>query len=143
MTKLEGFKVYAPEGGELELLGTIAEQIGDKGKAKFIKGNFLGTKLTEDGRVPRVAIIVSNAEGESMPIACSTAVSTQLRKLKTEGVSNDELLSLAIGMPLYANEKGHYFVGMEGSEPEEGKTIAQLKKVKKVAKIEALNEIAW
>ncbi len=120
---------------EITELGTIAEQIGAKGTAMFSKKNFASDK--------RVVVIAGNDKGESAVISCSTPLSAQLRKLKTEGVDKNELLAMVIEMPLYENEIGA-FIGLPAGERTEVKTIAELKKVKKSAKaVLNLEELVW
>lgn len=130
------FKKY--EGSaELEELGTITDQIGDKGTATLLTKNF-------NNPAKRVVMLCHNDKGESVIISCSDPLSKQLRRMKAEGATKDELESLVIGLPIYENEVGP-FIGLEAGERPVAKTIAQLKKVKKSEKVAITNpeELAW
>ncbi len=132
------------EGGtELTDYGTIAAQMGLNGKAKFDPKNFTTTKLNAKGEITRVVVIVANEEGETAIVPCSGPLSAQLRKMKADGVDKDEILALAVELPLYGNEVGQ-FVGLPAGERTEGKTIAELKKLKKSGKaVLNLEELVW
>jgi len=127
------FKKY--EGTELEVLGSLADQVGKKGSAMFSKKNF-------NNHEKRVVVVAYNEKGESVIVSCSGALSTSLRKAKAEGVDKDELLAQVIQLPIYDTENG-FFVGFEAGERTEAKSITNLTKVKVSAKITNLEEIAW
>ncbi len=127
------FKKYE---GTLTDLGTVASQIGAKGTIKFIPKNFLNPDK-------RVVLVVQNGNGDSAAISCSKDLSTYLRKAKADGSTKEELLSGILDLNIMEGEEEVPFVTMPAGEQTEGMTIADLKKVKKPAKIEALNEIAW
>lgn len=135
MKKLE-FKKYDNESATLETVGTVAEQVGAKGTAKFSKKNF-----NDDTK--RVVVIAKDAKGESVVIACSTAVSASLRTAKAAGTDKNELLAQAINLPIYETEEGKFFIGFEAGEREEEKTIAELNKVKVGNKITSLADLSW
>jgi len=135
------FKKYE---GTLTDLGTVASQIGAKGTIKFDPKNFNTEEKNAKGERKRVVVIVKNGDGDSAVVSCSKPLSEYLRKAKADGSTKEELLAGLLDMLVMEDEKSEVpFITMPGGEQTEGMTIADLKKVKKPAKIEALNEIAW
>lgn len=127
------FKKY--EGTEMEVLGTIAEQVGKKGKAMFSRKNF-------NNHEKRVVVVAYNEKEESVIVSCSAALSQSLRTAKSNGVDKDELLAQVVQLPIYNTENG-FFVGFEAGERTEAKAIADLTKVKVTNKVTSLEEIPW
>lgn len=128
------FKKY--EGAaNLEDLGSLASQIGAKGKVKFSKPNFNSTK--------RVVVIAENDKGESAVVTCSNNLSTHLRKAKADGASKEELLAYVVDRNILQDEDNAPFITMPGGEVTEGVSIAALKKVKVTEKVTTLEEIPW
>ena len=128
------FKKY--EGGtELEAIGTIAEQIGKKGKVMFSRKNF-------NNHEKRVVVVAYNEQGESVIVSCSGALSTSLRKAKADGVDKTELLAQVVQLPIYDTENG-FFIGFEAGERNEATSLTELTKVKVTNKVTNLEDVAW
>ncbi len=127
---------YKEYEGTLTDLGTVASQIGTKGTIKFVAKNFANP-------AKRVVVVLKNEAGQSAVVSCSNALSAVLRKSKEDGAKQDEVLASLLDMSVMEGTEEVPFITMPAGEQTEGFTAAQLKKVKKPAKIEALNEIAW
>jgi hypothetical protein len=91
-------KFTRDENGSLNDLGTLKEIAGKKGKIALIRKNF-------NDPSKRVAVLVTNAKGESAVIACSAQVSKALR---------DKQMNIAqlAGLSVVENDEGHNFVSM-------------------------------
>jgi len=63
---------YESTASELTSLGTVVEITGVKGSIKTLRKNFHDTSK-------RVAVIIANEKGESTVVACSKALSIELR----------------------------------------------------------------
>jgi hypothetical protein len=127
------FKKYELENS-VEELGTVADQIGTKGKITFVKKNFLDESK-------RVVILAYNEAGESAIVACSEQLSKALRRAKNEGASKDSLLASVLDQPVYANEVGT-FIGMVSGDAPQAKSVAELRKQKGTVVL-AVEEIPW
>jgi hypothetical protein len=127
------FKKY--EGAEgLEELGTVAEQVGDKGAAKWA-----GAKNWNSDK--RVTVVAINEAQESTTVVLSKPLSAIVRKARADGAELNELLAMVVNMPLYGNDKG-IFIGLEGGEATQATTIKDLKKVKKSEKLTAILDLS-
>ncbi len=127
------FKEYE---GTLTDLGTVASQIGAKGTIKFVAKNFADP-------AKRVVVVVQNEAGQSAVISCSKALSAALRKSKEDGAKKEQVLAGLLDMKVMEGTEEVPFITMPAGDQTEGLTIAQLKKVAKPAKIEALDEVPW
>ena len=129
------FKKY--EGSALLTdLGTVASQIGTKGTIKFVAKNFNNPEK-------RVVLVAENDKGESAVISCSKSLSDYLRKAKEEGAKKEELLAGLLDLNIMEGEEEVPFITMPAGEQTKGITVTELRKAKKVHKIEALEEIPW
>ena len=93
-------KLEKYEGGSSELisLGTVVETTGVKGSIKTLRKNFQDVSK-------RVAVVIANAEGESTVVACSTALSVELRAGR---ILADDLF----GFEIVEGEQGIPFIAM-------------------------------
>lgn len=92
------FGVYEREGATLNDLGTLRSVIGKKGKLAFIRKNF-------NDATKRVALILTNAAGQTATVSCSEQLSKLIR---TKQVKVAQLLELSV----VENEEGVAFVSM-------------------------------
>jgi hypothetical protein len=91
-------KKYESAGSELTSLGSVIEIIGVKGSIKTLRKNFHDTSK-------RVAVIIANAKNESTVIACSNALSIELRAGR---IVADDLF----GFDVVEGEQGIPFISM-------------------------------
>jgi len=123
------FKKYEATAS-LTDLGTVAQNKGNKGTVQLIGKNL-------QNAAKRVAVIITNAKGESATVSCSKAVSDALRA-KTLAVGQ------LMGLHILENEEGVPFISMPAGE---GSLIdiSGAKQAEYVApKIENHNElVAW
>jgi len=93
------FKKFArEEGSELTELGTVKTLAGKKGKIAFIRKNY-------HDKTKRVALVITNAKGESCVVPCSQQVSDAIRAEKLN-------LAQLAGLQVIENNEGHNFVSM-------------------------------
>lgn len=92
------FEMYQGTTGELTELGTVKALAGKKGKIAFIRKNF--NDVTK-----RVAVVLTNAKGESALISCSKQVSDALR-------SKQMNIAQLAGCTVLENEDGVNFISM-------------------------------
>jgi hypothetical protein len=92
------FKKY--EGGPSTLtdLGTVKSIAGKGGKIAFIRNNF-------NNPDKRVALLITNSNGESVVLACSQQVSDALRNKQ---MNIAQLANLSV----LENEEGAHFISM-------------------------------
>lgn len=92
------FEMYQGTTGELTELGTVKALAGKKGKISFIRKNF-------NDATKRVAVVLTNAKGESALITCSTQVSDALRNKQMN-------IAQLAGCTVLENEDGVSFISM-------------------------------
>lgn len=95
------FKMYESTQGELTDLGTVKSIAGKKGKISFIRKNFNDVSK-------RVAVVLTNAKGESELITCSAQVSAALR-------GKQMTIAQLAGCKVLENEDGVNFISMPGT----------------------------
>ena len=85
---------YEGASSELTSLGTVVQITGVKGSIKTLRKNFLDTSK-------RVAVIIANAKNESTVIACSTALSIELRagRIVADDLFGFEIVEGEAGIP--------------------------------------------
>lgn len=93
--------MYQGTTGELTELGTVKALAGKKGKISFIRKNF-------NDATKRVAVVLTNAKGESALISCSKQVSDALR-------SKQMTIAQLAGLTVLENEDGVSFISMPGT----------------------------
>lgn len=92
------FKKFTADDSTLAEIGTVKEIAGRKGKIALIRKNFNDPEK-------RVAVLLTNAKGESAVVACSKQVSDALRK-------KEMTIAQLVGLKIVENEKGHNFISM-------------------------------
>jgi hypothetical protein len=95
------FEMYQGTTAELTELGTVKEIAGKKGKISFIRKNF-------NDATKRVAVVLTNANGESALISCSKQVSDALR-------SKQMNIAQLASCKVLENEDGINFISMPGT----------------------------
>src|SRR6478752_3936333 len=96
------FKEFVRSSSTLEDLGTVKANAGKKGSIAFIPGNLADT-------TKRVALVITNAAGQSAVVACSSKVSKALRAKELN-------IKQLAGLSILKNEDGQMFVSMPGTE---------------------------
>lgn len=92
------FKKYQASAGTLTSLGTVKENAGKGGKIAFIRNNFNNPEK-------RVAVVITQSNGNSAVVACSEQVSAELRSKKMN-------IQQLAGLEILENEEGVYFITM-------------------------------
>ena len=92
------FEMYQGTTGELTELGTVKALAGKKGKLSFIRKNF-------NDATKRVAVVLTNAKGESAMVTCSKQVSDALRNKQMN-------IAQLVGCTVLENEDGVSFISM-------------------------------
>ena len=118
------FKVY--EGSAtLTEIGTVASVVGKKGTLAFIPGNLKNT-------AKRVAVVLENAKGESTVVACSKAVSDDVRGAIAKKVAVNTILSIISKLMILENDDEQAFICAPAGEATglETFTIEELSKEK-------------
>lgn len=92
------FQKYQGGTSSLASLGSVKENAGKGGKIAFVRNNY-------NNPDKRVAVIITNANGESAVVACSQQVSDALRnkQMKIEQLANLQIVQ---------NEEGINFIAM-------------------------------
>lgn len=90
--------MYQGTTGELTELGTVKALAGKKGKLSFIRKNF-------NDATKRVAVVLTNAKGESAMVTCSKQVSDALRNKQMN-------IAQLVGCTVLENEDGVSFISM-------------------------------
>ena len=92
------FQKYQGGTASLASLGTVKENAGKGGKIAFVRNNF-------NNPDKRVAVVITNADGESAVVACSSQVSDALRNKQLTIAQLAEL-------NIIQNEEGINFIAM-------------------------------
>ena|SRR5690349_4380988 len=93
------FKKFARgEESSLNDLGTVKAIAGKGGKVGFIRKNY-------NDATKRIALLITNKEGESAVVPCSEQVSKLVRANKLK-------LNQLLGLTVLENEEGRNFVSM-------------------------------
>ena|SRR5688572_8037552 len=95
---LEFKKFTGNDESTLTELGTVKALAGKKGKIAFIRKNF-------NDATKRIALVITNAKGESAVVACSSQVSAELRNKRMN-------IAQLAGLQIVENAEGHNFVSM-------------------------------
>lgn len=125
------FKKYEPNTAELTDLGTVKAVVGKGGKIAFIRKNYNNPEK-------RVAVIFTNAKGESATVSCSKQVSDALRKKEIN-------VAQLAGLSVLENEEGIPFISMPatGGLHEVALDKVQTKEVAPVTANSLQDLIAW
>jgi len=117
------FKKFVRSESTLEDLGTVKENAGKKGSIAFIPSNF-----TDSSK--RVALVITNAAGQSAVVPCSEKVSKALR-------AKEMNVKQLAGLSILKNEDGRLFISMPAGTEGLAQISVDTLKVEAVAPVTA------